>query len=108
MRRIGVLVATGGRETGGGSWACVQAAIQQALAQGDEVGVFLMSQGVGWVEEGSLAELVAHGVEVIVCGTDAEAHGLDERGLTERGVRLGSQHDHARLLRDSDEFWSFC
>jgi hypothetical protein len=38
---------------------------------------------------------------------DAEERGIDCQAAAAAGVIIGSQHDHARLLRDSDHFLSF-
>jgi len=67
-----------------------------ALAGGHEVRVFLMHEGV----EVDLAALVEAGADVIACGTNAEAHGVELK------VTEGSQMDHAALVRDCDRFVS--
>lgn len=47
---------------------------------------------------------ISAGVEVTVCAMDAEARDLSTADLEAAGITVGSQHDHARLLRDSDRF----
>jgi sulfur relay (sulfurtransferase) complex TusBCD TusD component (DsrE family) len=63
-----------------------------ALAGGHEVRIFLMHDGV----EVDLSALVEAGADVVACGTNAEAHGVDLH------VTEGSQMDHAALVRDCD------
>ena len=77
-------------------------AIARAEA-GSDVQIFLMDDGVLAAPE--LASLIERGVEVTACAMDAEARGLDPTRAA--GVRLGSQYDHAVMVRDSSELCAF-
>jgi len=102
--RIGILVATG---PDAGDFALIESAVAGGLAAGADVSIFLMDAGVGYALDRRLRPLLDSGVEVALCAMDAEARGLDCQAAAAAGVVLGSQHDHARLLRDSDRFLSF-
>ena len=88
-------------------FTCVDSALRGALAQGGDASLFLMDQGVCYAADPRLLPLIAAGVDVALCASDAEAHGLDLDLAAARGILLGSQHDHARLVRDCDRFLSF-
>ena len=66
-----------------------------------------MDDGVGYALDPRLRAFVDSGVEVALCAMDAEARGLDCQRAAAAGILVGSQHDHARLVRDSDRFLSF-
>ena len=104
MRRLGVLLASGPDE---GDLPLVEALVRAALREGHDVDLFLMDEGVACALDGRLRALVEAGAEATVCAMDAEARGLSADAIVAAGVQLGSQHDHARLLRDSDRFLSF-
>ena len=103
-KKLGILLASGPRD---GDFSVVESAIRGAQARGEEVALFLMDAGVDYALEARLLALVDAGLDVSLCAMDAEAHGLDGARLQAAGITLGSQHDHARLLRDSDRFLSF-
>jgi len=88
-------------------FACVASALRSALAGGEDASLFLMDRGVLYAGDPRLLPLIAAGVDVALCATDAEAQGLDLDAAAARGILIGSQHDHARLVRDSDRFLSF-
>jgi sulfur relay (sulfurtransferase) complex TusBCD TusD component (DsrE family) len=67
-----------------------------ALAGGHDVRIFLMHDGV----EVDLAALADAGADVVACGTNAVAHGV------QLAVAEGSQMDHAALVRDCDRWVS--
>ena len=102
--RLGVLLATAPEE---GDFPLVQGVVEAALSAGRDVGLFLMDDGVRYALDPRLAPLLRAGVEVTACATDAEARGLPAGVIESAGVLLGSQHDHAPLVRDSDRFLSF-
>lgn len=91
----------------GDDFACVASALLSAVAAGDDATLFLMDQGVLYATDSRLLPLIAEGIDVALCATDAEAQGLDLVAAASHGILLGSQHDHARLVRDSDRFLSF-
>jgi hypothetical protein len=66
--------------------------------QGAEL--FLMDDGVLAARDPRLLALYDDGAEVVLCATDAEAHGLQPSA---RGPRFGSQWDHACMIRDARE-----
>jgi sulfur relay (sulfurtransferase) complex TusBCD TusD component (DsrE family) len=101
---LGILLASG---PDGDDLPVVLAAAQAALSEGAEVEVFAMDDGVHFVDEPRLAALIAAGVEVTVCAMDSEARGIDLPSAEARGVGIGDQSDHARLLRRCDRFLSF-
>lgn len=103
MTRLGLLLCTAPEE---GDLPVVEAAARAALAAGHEVGLFLMDAGVTCAQDPRLRALLDEGVDATACATDAEARGVSA-ALEAAGVRLGSQRDHARLLRDSDRFLAF-
>lgn len=102
--QIGVLVATAPHE---GDRRSLQALLREALQQGHAVDLFLMDAGVHYALDAELAVWIGIGVDVTLCAQDAEAQGLDVGAAAARGVVLGSQRDHAQLLRRSDRFYSF-
>ncbi|MCS6913980.1 MAG: DsrE family protein [Myxococcales bacterium] len=102
--RLGILLASGPEE---GDLPLVEAVARAALAQGRQVGLFLMDAGCSWALDGRLQALIRDGVEATICAMDAEARGLDVAAIAAAGVHLGSQHDHARLVRDSHRFLCF-
>lgn len=75
-----------------------------AIARGEDTALFLMSEGVRYAHDPRLQPLLRAGVDVTLCAMDAEAHGLDTAAIAALGIELGSQHDHARLVRDADRF----
>ncbi len=66
-----------------------------------------MDGGVLYALDPRTQDLIAAGVDVSLCAMDAEAHGVDPREVTRRDIVLGSQRDHARLVRDCDPFLCF-
>jgi sulfur relay (sulfurtransferase) complex TusBCD TusD component (DsrE family) len=103
-QKLGILLASAPTD---GDFPVVESGIARALEHGDDVAIFLMDAGVGYALDARLAALLAAGVEVSLCAMDAEARGIDCGRAQAAGVLLGSQHDHARLVRDSDQFLSF-
>jgi hypothetical protein len=102
--RVGVLIASSPTE---GDAPLIESALRTALAAGDELGVFLMGDGVHYALSPLLQSFLAAGVDVTVCAMDAEALGLDLPQVAAAGVVLGSQHDHAHLLLRSQRFLAF-
>lgn len=102
--QLGVLVATAPEE---GDLPALQSLIQDALRSGHDIDLFLMDQGVRYALDANLGLWVAAGVDVTLCAHDADAQGIDTAAVAARGVVLGSQRDHAHLLRHSDRFYSF-
>ena len=91
-RSLGLLVATD-------SLADAELALRlsrAALDTGMEVRLFVMHAGLDRL--GDLAPLSDEGADVIACETDLQRLG---RSVPSR-VLGGSQHDHARLVRDCD------
>jgi hypothetical protein len=90
-----------------GDWPRIEAAALAALGRGDDVALFLMAGGLGYALTPAMQRLGQAGALVTLCAMDAEAAGLDCKAAEAAGIILGSQHDHARLLRDSDQLLSF-
>jgi hypothetical protein len=118
--RLGVLLATAPGECGtpgpctpdhaaaaADDFALVASAVQAVRSDGGDASLFLMDRGVLYAADPRLLTLLADGVDVALCATDAEAQGLDLDACAAHGILVGSQHDHARLVRDSDRFLSF-
>jgi hypothetical protein len=59
--------------------------------------LFLMDDGVRLAVDARLQKLIDAGLEVTMCATDAETRTISAPD----GVRLGSQHDHALMIRDA-------
>jgi hypothetical protein len=59
--------------------------------------LFLMDEGVRLASDARIVALVDAGLEATVCATDAEARHV----VPPAGVRLGSQYDHATMIRDA-------
>lgn len=91
----------------GDDFACVASALLSALDAGGDASLFLMDGGVLYALDPRTQDLIAAGVDVSLCAMDAEAHGVDPHEVTRRGIVLGSQRDHARLVRDCDPFLCF-
>jgi sulfur relay (sulfurtransferase) complex TusBCD TusD component (DsrE family) len=102
--RLGLLVVSG---PAAGDLRQIVGTAATAVQAGDEVALFLMDDGVGYALLPELQPLLQLGVEVTLCAMDAEARGLDCATAAAAGVILGSQYDHARLVRDSDRVLSF-
>lgn len=102
--RLGVLIASSPDE---GDAPLIASAVQAALQAGDHIELFLMADGVHYALSASIAAFIAAGADVTICAMDAEAHALDPDRITAAGVTLGSQRDHAHILRRSDRFLSF-
>jgi hypothetical protein len=62
--------------------------------------VFFMNDGVLLAGDARLSALIDAGLDATVCAMDAEARGV----VPVDGVRLGSQDDHARMLRSASRF----
>lgn len=93
MNRLGIVVATP-RARGDFERAAILA--RAARAARVEVAIFLMADAAVWAEDPRAAELVEDGCDVTVCGTNfADRHPAP-------GVVVGSQDDHAALVRWSD------
>jgi hypothetical protein len=88
---LGLLVAEAGR-------AGVAVELARALAPSPaEVQIFLMDDGVHAATDERLRALVDDGAEVGLCAMDAEARGV----VPPDGIRLGSQYDHALMMRQA-------
>lgn len=102
--KLGILVATSPQ---GGDFALLSARIEAALRDGDDVSLFLMDDGTRYALDARMRKFLDAGVEVAMCAMDAERRGVDCAQAAAAGLTVGSQYDHARLLRDSDHFLSF-
>ena len=89
--------------------------LAQALElAGERVELLLMGDAVNTARRGQdprtahaslealLAELTEKGVSVTLCGTCCQARGLQESDLVE-GVVIGTIHDFARIVKESDK-----
>ena len=77
-----------------------------ARAHDIEVGMFFMADAVGELPDArdALAELVEEDCDVIACAQSAHERGLRESDV---GMLLGSQDDHAALVRRADRLVAF-
>lgn len=85
---------------------------------GERVEILLMGDAVNTARRGqdpraahasleaALAELVEKGVSVTLCGTCCQTRGLQEVDLI-AGAVVGTIHDLARVVRESDKVLSF-
>jgi sulfur relay (sulfurtransferase) complex TusBCD TusD component (DsrE family) len=103
-KQLGILVATSPRAD---DFALFASHVKAALERGHEVALFLMDDGTGYALDARVIALIDAGVEVAMCAMDAERRGIDCAQAEAAGVLVGSQYDHARLVRDSDRFLSF-
>ena len=74
-----------------------------ARAQGHEVSIFLMYEGVYNVNKKEFAALVDNGVSITVCAMNADQRNV---GKVER-ILFGSQYDHACIAQNVDRLISF-
>lgn len=73
---------------------------QAALAAGDEVAWFAMDEALGAVAALAMsASSPLDSLELVVCATSLDRSGL----AAPRGARVGSQDDHAALVRWADK-----
>ncbi len=91
---------------------------QALLEAGEWVELFFLGDGVHAAHAGQdprgahaslelmLAELIARGAVVTLCGTCCQARGLGEDELVE-GARIGTIHDLADVVRRSDRVLTF-
>lgn len=101
--KLGILVAT----PPASDFALFASRIEAALRDGDDVSLFLMDAGTGYALDARVRPFLDAGVEVSMCAMDAERRGVDCAQAAAAGILVGSQYDHARLVRDSDHFLSF-
>lgn len=107
-RLVAALLATHATSpTGSDDFTYMQSALLAAIDRGESAALFLMSEGVRYALDPRLPPLLDVGVAVSLCAMDAEAHGLDPETISALGIELGSQHDHARLVRDAHQFLSW-
>ena len=98
--------------------ACRLAAALTSAAHGALVKVFLMSDGVFAAKRGQsvpegyynaekmLADLIAKGVAVRLCGTCCKARGMTSEDVTE-GATIGTMIELAKWVTESDKVISF-
>ncbi len=93
MTRLGIVVSTAPAR---GDFERAAALARTARAASIEVGLFLMADAAIWGQDPRAAELVEEGCEVTVCATNFGAR------PPAAGVVVGSQDDHAALVRWAD------
>lgn len=81
----------------------VIAVSREARAQGHEVSIFLMYDGVYNVNKKEFADLVNEGVSIAVCAFNVEQRKVGKVD----GILFGSQYDHACIASEVDRFISF-
>ena len=82
-------------------WATAVRIARVARISGREVGIFVVDDAVIELaaDANGRTELVALDCSIIACATSASALGLAHAAV---GVELGSQDDHAALVRRAD------
>lgn len=75
-----------------------------ARRRGLEVSIFVMDRAAIWGAGERASALVDEGCEIVLCGTSAAAAGVREAAP---GVVIGSQDDHAALVRRADRVVAF-
>lgn len=108
--KLGILLTTGIESRDAGTAAGIAEA---ALAQGHEVGWFVMGDGLYHLVSdpsnrlrGKLKSLLEAGTEIACCALNCEQRGICKERLLP-GVRWGSQYDHAILVNRSDRYLVF-
>ena len=100
---LGILLTTSGEHQDAYT---VSRLARAALEQGRAVRVFAMCDGVYNLTESGLLELAAEGVEISVCGQNAEERHVepieDVPNLT-----WGSQYDFAQITAECDRVIAF-
>jgi sulfur relay (sulfurtransferase) complex TusBCD TusD component (DsrE family) len=106
-RSLGLVVAT---PAGRGDLARATALALTARQLAVDVTIFFVAEAVAGlsVHQDLLRHLHEAGCTLWMCATSAAAHGLDTQPLgAETGVQLGSQDDHAALVRRADRVVAF-
>ena len=97
---LGIVLAT---PPARGDFEHVEGLARAARGRGLEVGLFLMDEAVRWAGDPRLAGLLDEGCEVTACGLSLTRAALEP--LT--GVVVGSQDDHAALVRRAERMVAF-
>jgi sulfur relay (sulfurtransferase) complex TusBCD TusD component (DsrE family) len=74
-----------------------------ARAQGHEVSIFLMYDGVYNINNKEFSGLADEGVSIAVCAFNVEQRKIGKVG----GILFGSQYDHACIASEVDRLISF-
>jgi sulfur relay (sulfurtransferase) complex TusBCD TusD component (DsrE family) len=93
MSLLGIVVATPPVR---GDFERAERLARAARAAGHEVKIFLMAEAAAWGADPRSSSLIDEGCEVIVCATNLGAR------VAAPGVDVGSQDEHAALLRRAD------
>jgi len=76
---------------------------ETALADGKQVELFLMCDGVYHLNDARLEGLTQKGAKVVVCAQNCLERKVERKPF----VLWGSQYDLALLMKESDRFFSF-
>jgi sulfur relay (sulfurtransferase) complex TusBCD TusD component (DsrE family) len=96
---LGIVVATPPVR---GDFERAERLARAARAAGHEVKLFLMAEAAIWGTDARAGALLDEGCDIIVCATN-----LGERKAA-LGVDVGSQDEHAALLRRADRVVALC
>lgn len=108
--RLGILLATSPERQ---DVSTVVKLAQAALAQGHEVSLYVMDDGVyalrdhpknPWATE--FKTLLGQGAKVALCALNCSSRGLAKEEVVP-GVLWGSQYDHAAIVNESDRYLAF-
>lgn len=99
-KRLAVVVST---PPARGDFDRAERLARAARARGAQVALFLMDAATPWAADARTAALADDGCDVFVCGTNASAQAV----TAAHGVIVGSQDDHARLVRAADRVVAF-
>ena len=86
-----------------GDFEHVEGLARAARGRGLEVGLFLMDQAVRWAGDPRVAGLLDEGCDVVACGLSVTRAAI----ACLPGVVVGSQDDHAALVRRADRLVAF-
>ena len=102
-RTLGILLTTSPDDEDGHT---VRRIIESASAQGVEVRLFVMCDGVYHLLDPAFHELARRGVSIVCCGQDATKRHLDAiEGVP--NLRWGSQYDFAQITAECDRILAF-
>lgn len=74
-----------------------------ALKMGVKVKIFLMDEGVYNLVDSQFMTLLELGAEISVCSLNAEEKNIRDI----KGVKFGSQFDHAEIVKTCDRYLGF-
>ena len=78
-----------------------------AIDQGVDVEIFLMGDGILYINDPRLKDLASDGANIIFCAQNAHEKKISLRDDFKEYIKDGSQYDLACMVEESDRFISF-